>query len=141
MHGYVKYTMRGSDTINEYVHGGMSGHDEWGEWNLNIIHMRIPSNPDRRDGSVIRDYFIVGRGISTLPDGSCPWYMTPSEIEATIGALTRLRRLSVISCSSAASATAHAPGVGGIQLYGGPYGWVRAGLGLGATPLSFSLRE
>jgi hypothetical protein len=30
------------------------------------------------------------------------------------------------------SATAHAPGVGGIQLYGGPYGCVRAGFGFGS---------
>jgi hypothetical protein len=66
--------------------------------------------------------------------------MTPRELDPTTGALTRLRRLSAVISSSASSATAHAPGVGGIQLYGGPYGWVRAGLGLGSTPLSFSLR-
>lgn len=38
---------------------------------------------------------------------------------------------------------AHAPGVGGIQLYGGPYGCVRAGFGFGFASLallSFSLR-
>lgn len=89
------------------------------------------------------DYFIVGRrDLGMLPDGSCPWQATPSGIEATTGALTRLRRLSDVTSSSASSVTAHAPGVGGIQLYGGPYGWVRAGLGLGfgSAPLSFSLR-
>jgi hypothetical protein len=30
--------------------------------------------------------------------------------------------------------------VGGIQLYGGPYGCVRAGFGFGSAALSFSLR-
>jgi len=72
--------------------------------------------------TVIQDNFTVGRGAGIPPDGSGRWRATPSEIEATTGALNRLRRLSVISRSSASSATAHAPGVGGIQLYGGPYG-------------------
>jgi hypothetical protein len=89
-------------------------------------------------------YFTVGRrGLGRLPGGSCPWRVTSSGIEATTGALTRLRRLSVaavVECLSA-SATAHAPGAGGIQLYGGPYGWVRVGFGFGSAPLSFSLRE
>jgi hypothetical protein len=86
-------------------------------------------------------YFIVGRrGLGILPGGSCPWRVTSSGIEATTGALTRLRRLSVVECLSA-SATAHAPGAGGIQLYGGPYGWVRVGFGFGSALLSFSLRQ
>lgn len=89
------------------------------------------------------DYFIVGRrGLGMFSAGSCPCQVTPSGIEATAGALTRLRRLADVTSPSASSVTAHAPGVGGIQLYGGPYGWVRAGFGLGfgSAPLSFSLR-
>jgi len=58
-----------------------------------------------------------------------------------MGVLSRLGCLSPVMDSSAPLATAHAPGAGGIQLYGGPYGWVRAGLGFGSVPLSFSLRE
>jgi hypothetical protein len=56
----------------------------------------------------------------------------------SVGSLSRLRRLPLAGVSSVA--TAHAPGAGGIQLYGGPYGCVRAGLGLGSASLSFSLR-
>jgi hypothetical protein len=56
----------------------------------------------------------------------------------SVGSLSRLRRLPLAGGSSVD--TAHAPGVGGIQLYGGPYGCVRAGLGFGSASFSFSLR-
>jgi hypothetical protein len=85
-------------------------------------------------------YCTAGFGIGMPPDRSGSCLVKSCRLGASAGALTRLRRLPVIRRSSASSATAHAPGVGGIQLYGGPYGCVRAGLGLGSAALSFSLR-
>jgi len=76
------------------------------------------------------------------PDHSGSCRVKSRRLEVSAGALNRLRRLpAAVWRSSVSSATAHAPGVGGIQLYGGPYGCVRAGLGLGSvTDLSFSFR-
>ena len=81
-----------------------------------------------------------GIALGMLSDRSASAHVNSRGLETSAGALTRFCRLPVIRRSSASSATAHAPGVGGIQLYGGPYGCVRAGLGLGSAVLSFSLR-
>ncbi len=81
--------------------------------------------------------------MGTSPDCSGSCRVKYRELGDSAGALTRLRRLAVVPCcssASSASATAQAPGVGGIQLYGGPYGCVRAGVGFGSATLSLSLR-
>lgn len=86
-------------------------------------------------------YCTAGFGMDMPPDGSGSCLVKSRRLEASAGALILLRRLPVVRRSSASSATAHAPGAGGIQLYGGPYGCVRAGLGLGGSAaLSFSFR-
>lgn len=99
----------------------------------------ICTNAGKTSSSNHKSYCIAGFGLDMSIDRSASSRIKSPGLDASAGALTRLRRLPVRR-SSASSATAHAPGVGGIQLYGGPYGCVRAGLGLGSTTLSFSLR-
>ena len=98
-------------------------------------------NLQRRSPQRNTSYCTAGFGMDMPPGRSGSCLVKSRRLEAPAGALIRLRRLPVVRCSSPSSATAHAPGAGGIQLYGGPYGCVRAGLGLGiSTTLSFSLR-
>ena len=61
--------------------------------------------------------YVAGTEKGTLPARSRSRYTTE---EWSLGALARLCRRSVFAGSSVPSTTAHAPGVGGIQLYGGP---------------------